>query len=303
MLQTDQSRTMNEQITLPQHEQLKLHRNTSSQSETVVDDDDEPELEITQPDEKAERRSSCMSPSSSGSFTIHEIPQDDDNKTSGVSARPTKKSVRFAETTSCEGGHVPYWTELTHELCNDLWYQPTEITSLKQQARYVLTHRSTASADDLSGLEKFNTQRAVWKRSAVHYTLAAQQHRAGDESFLRKVSQRCTGWARATALKQGFRDYCAVHDPLACLFDEGDEENYNDCFFSDVPCDCINKKRQSDDKEDDDDGDGQSPRPMKKQRVDNNTDSDSDSDSSSDSTSVEGDAEKEDDFAPIPVFF
>ena len=54
MLQTDQSsRIMNEQITLPQHGQLLLlHRGTSSDAETV---DDEPELEITQSDEKARR--------------------------------------------------------------------------------------------------------------------------------------------------------------------------------------------------------------------------------------------------------
>ena len=169
---------------------------------------------------------------------------------------------------------------------------------MKQQARYVLTHRSTASADDLSGLEKFNTQRAVWKRSAIHYTLVAQKHHVGDETFLRRVSQRCTGWARETALKQGFKDYCAVHDPLACLFDEGDEENYNDCFFSDTPCPSCNKRKSEDDDEADESSTlDQSSRPMKKQRVDKGSDSDCDS-----TSSEEGDVEKEDDFAPIPVF-
>lgn len=136
--------------------------------------------------------------------------------------------------------------------------------------------------DELVGLHRYSPQRSQWKRSAIYYTLLAQkrqkylqklssspssttkdnndnesrdeqQQRA--EDFVRKVSMRCSAWAREMAVKQGFKDYCAVHDPLACLFDDcpiSDQQkkykqNYNDCFFSD--------RVQADEEESDGDSD------------------------------------------------
>ena len=148
--------------------------------------------------------------------------------------------------------------------------------------------------DRFLGLYRYSPQRSQWKRSAIYYTLLAQKQqkhlqryssspsssskskskrtcpslssslRSSSlsepykqqqvEDFVRKVSLRCTAWAREMAVKQGFKDYCAVHDPLASLFDDrvdhkggkkdGDDDaaaankrrksvNYNDCFFSD----------------------------------------------------------------------
>mmetsp|Transcript_5512 Transcript_5512/g.13263 ORF Transcript_5512/g.13263 Transcript_5512/m.13263 type:complete len:406 (-) Transcript_5512:184-1401(-) len=150
--------------------------------------------------------------------------------------------------------------------------------------------------DRLLGLHRFSPQRSQWKRSAIYYTLLAQKQQKHlqryssspssqskskpscsssslpssssepykqrqVEHFIRKVSLRCTAWAREMAVKQGFKDYCAVHDPLASLFDdhvdhksankEGASKrrqstNYNDCFFSD---------HAVEDDDDDDDGD------------------------------------------------
>jgi hypothetical protein len=122
--------------------------------------------------------------------------------------------------------------QLTSELCHDLWYQTSEINAMKQDAKSVLLNREGADPDDLSGLERFNSHRAVWKRSAIYYVLAAQKQRQG-EDFIRRVSRRCSAWARETAVQQGFKDYCAVNDPLASLFGNK-EENYNDCFFSET---------------------------------------------------------------------
>merc|ERR1711959_218105 len=78
----------------------------------------------------------------------------------------------------------------------------------------------------LVGLQRFNPQRATWKRSAIHYVLAAQSHLCRKynstlvnspqpqeaESYVRSVSLRCTGWARETAREQGYRDYCVAYD-------------------------------------------------------------------------------------------
>merc|ERR1712224_438530 len=32
------------------------------------------------------------------------------------------------------------------------------------------------------------------------------------EDYVRRISLRCTGWARQTAREQAFRDYCAAYD-------------------------------------------------------------------------------------------
>merc|ERR1711959_605678 len=78
----------------------------------------------------------------------------------------------------------------------------------------------------LVGLQRFNPQRATWKRSARHYVLAAHSHLCKKynstlvnspqpeeaQTYVRSVSLRCTGWARETAREQGYRDYCVAYD-------------------------------------------------------------------------------------------
>jgi hypothetical protein len=180
-------------------------------------------METTAP---AKRRSSLV---------VHRIPEEDD-KTS------IRKSVTFLFDNSssgdgdAQGEHLasPSPLQLTAEICHDLWYQTPEITAMKQDAKRVLLNRTDSSPDERLGLERFNSQRAVWKRSAIHYVLMAQKQRHG-EDFIRRVSQRCSAWAREMAIHQGFKDYCAVNDPLASLFGN-EEENYNDCFFNEPYC-------------------------------------------------------------------
>ncbi|KAL3923930.1 MAG: hypothetical protein SGARI_006125 [Bacillariaceae sp.] len=162
------------------------------------------------------------------SFTVHRIPEDDE--------RPrARKSVTFQldnesdnHTSDASHSHLPL--QLTDELCAALWYGVEEIKSLKTEAKQVILKKD-ASADELLGLERFNQERATWKRSHIYYTLMAQKQNHGDE-FVARVSKRCSGWAREKAIHQGFKDYCAVNDPLASLFGPN-SENYNDRFFSD----------------------------------------------------------------------
>lgn len=149
---------------------------------------------------------------------------------------------------------------LTQEHCEELWHQKDELAAIKQEAKHIIANRKAileGSSDDddsysndddrenLVGLERFSRQRAVWKRSAIHYVLMAQRqvHRQqrqrqsqqsnnnnlninneSNEEYIRNVSTRCSGWAKETAVEQGFHDYCAVHDPLASLFSDSDDE-------------------------------------------------------------------------------
>lgn len=230
---------------------------------------------------------------------VHRIPNDEEvydpmESTSSTSntnivdhSRPVtgrKRRVRFDEThcrtTTAPTGATPLLDKtLTENDCTALWYTPDEIATMRAAAKECIKHhhnhrrKSSLSLDDpdqLAGLERFSSQRAAWKRSAIHYTLLAQKqqrqlhdlrqdpYKGGKAAgFIRKVSLRCTGWAREQAIRQGFKDYCAVHDPLASLF-EGSEENYNDCFFSDhTPSEHDDRCKDNDGNDIDNDNDGQ----------------------------------------------
>jgi hypothetical protein len=167
-------------------------------------------------------------------FRIHRIPEDE---------APPEKKVHFAlddgNDRQCDNqedsGAPPLWTTLTNETIDELWYQPAEIAAMKAEAKYHILHRGEATPDEVCGLDRFTSQRALWKRSAIQYVLISQRHNNGDE-FIRRVSLRCSGWFREKACEQGFRDYCSVHDPLASLLDCDDVDNYNECFFSNEGC-------------------------------------------------------------------
>merc|ERR1711865_592002 len=81
--------------------------------------------------------------------------------------------------------------------------------------------------DTHDGLERFTRQRAIWKRSSIHYILLAQKqvkekrgvlNQDQQQEYLYNVSIRCSTWAKEAAFEQGFQDYCSIHDPLASLF-------------------------------------------------------------------------------------
>lgn len=146
----------------------------------------------------------------------------------------TNKMVRFALESNHEAD-TP--RSLSPEECNERWYQSNELAVMKLEAKTILQNRHRQPNEKLIGLERFTRQRAAWKKSAIRYVLMAQNFaRSKDETpermedTIHKVSLRCTEWARNRAEKQGFEDYCAVHDPLASLFSDS-LENYNEMFF------------------------------------------------------------------------
>jgi hypothetical protein len=168
---------------------------------------------------------------------IHKIPED---------RVPSEKKVYFSIDNNCDKdtqdniGAPPLWTTLTREIVKELWYQPEEIASMKAEAKYYILHRKESTPDEVCGLDRFTSQRALWKRSSIQYVLMSQRQNKGNE-FVRRVSQRCSGWFREKAREQAFRDYCAVHDPLASLLDNENVENYNECFFSTAAYDACDR--------------------------------------------------------------
>jgi len=178
-----------------------------------------------------------------------------------------KKTVRFApETSTTNSSGV-----LTEEHCKELWYQKAELVAIKHAAKVIIANRasvvgnpnaSSEERDSLIGLERFSKKRAVWKKSAIKCVLMSQRQinelcalsindiGAEKDEYIRETSLRCTEWARDAAEKQGFRDYCAVHDPLADLFSDSgsteSEHNYNKMFFgetTDTACNNNNKRK------------------------------------------------------------
>lgn len=169
------------------------------------------------------------------------------------------KTVRFApQHTTVESTEI-----LTEEHCNELWYQKAELAAIKHAAKVLIANRKQieekpdASSDELDGLiglERFSRKRAVWKKNTIRCVLMAQRqvdellrtssydfsnHGMSKDDYIQAISLRCTGWARDAAEKQGFRDYCAVHDPLASLFSDNEfdekEQNYNELIFGETP--------------------------------------------------------------------
>lgn len=193
-----------------------------------------------------------------------------------------KKTVRFSpqpDDTSDNRERVTtrLWEGvLTEEHRRELWYQKAELAAIKLEAKIAIANRakvensleaSIEEQDSMIGLERFSKQRAVWKKSAIHYVLMAQRqirglgsHIISTEDYIQSVSLRCTAWAREAAKKQGFRDYCAVHDPLASLFSNSDwnndeisrdeqkeeKQNYNELIFGEPTCVNTTNKRTVD---------------------------------------------------------
>lgn len=202
--------------------------------------------------------------------------------------RKTKKTVRFATQLSTrfdatggiqEGSASKLW-EGTEEHCRELWYQKEELVSIKHAAKVIIANRakvqrnpnaSLQERDSLIGLERFSKRRAIWKKSAIRCVMMAQNqmrelnaqtikndHSISKEDYIQTVSMRCSNWSRDAAKKQGFRDYCAVHDPLASLFSDSEfkncethldekkekQQNYNELIFGETtPCNMSNKRK------------------------------------------------------------
>lgn len=202
--------------------------------------------------------------------------------------RTTKKAVRFSQqltihtTVNNKERSVPKpWNgTLTEEHCKELWYQKEELFAIKHAAKVLIARRNKTQSNseftpeeqqELVGLERFSKQRAVWKKHTIRGILLAQQEMSqlqlrsiynglgiSKDEYIQKISVRRTEWAREAAKLQGFRDYCAVHDPLAPLFGDSDSnngsayldddkegtQNYNEMIFGETtPC-TTGSKRQ-----------------------------------------------------------
>lgn len=217
--------------------------------------------------------SSCSTPRRI-SFTEQDQDQCEDFHDSLLSllqmenSKPVKR-VRFAaQHTTVESTEI-----LTEEHCHELWFQKAELAAIKHAAKVLIANRkqiqenpdaSSEELDGMTGLERFSRKRAVWKKSTIRCVLMAQRqvdellrtsgydfknHGMSKEDYIQAISLRCTGWARDAAEKQGFRDYCAVHDPLASLFSDNsefneNEQNYNELIFGETPSENTNKKRK-----------------------------------------------------------
>jgi hypothetical protein len=193
-----------------------------------------------------------------------------------------KKTVRFAPqlpsktNDGTEGSATSkLWKgALTKDHCHELWYQKGELVAIKQAAKSAIANRSKVQEnpnasfeelDSLLGLERFSKRRALWKKSAIRCVLMAQRqvtelrkksvvnsalrNSLNKEEYIQDISLRCTEWARNASEKQGFCDYCAVHDPLASLFSDNEfnsseislddykkeeEQNYNELIFGET---------------------------------------------------------------------
>lgn len=175
--------------------------------------------------------------------------------------RTNKKTVRFApQLSTTTPDSTKLWNgSLTEEHCNELWYQKSELAAIKHAAKVAIANRakvernpysSFEQLDELIGLERFSKQRAVWKKSTIKCVMMAQRqinrlngnNSISKEDYIERISSRCTAWARDAAEKQGFHDYCAVHDPLAALFSDSkdndnekeNKQNYNELIFGET---------------------------------------------------------------------
>jgi hypothetical protein len=136
-------------------------------------------------------------------------------------SRRRRRRVRFAlddtdtqeQTSAPQTSVPPLFTTLKLETCVKLWYQPAEISGFKKDARNIVLFGTASDDDEHSGLERFNFERSMGKKSAIRYVLLAQKQQKGPE-FIRLVYEKCTIWATDLALDQGFKDFCQAYDPL-----------------------------------------------------------------------------------------
>jgi hypothetical protein len=170
-----------------------------------------------------------------------------------VGTTKKRKMVRFTSNLPTKATTTilfPTTTILTEEHCNELWYQKDELLEIKKEAKEVISRREDRknknsnsdsnsnkndnnddnddNDDTHAGLERFTRQRAIWKRSSIHYILVAQKqvkekqgvliNQDQQQDYLQNVSIRCSTWAKEAAFEQGLKDYCSIHDPLASLF-------------------------------------------------------------------------------------
>ena len=117
---------------------------------------------------------------------------------------PRKHKVRFAAEEAIESTQESPLARV--ENWDELWYSTEELHGFKAEAREILYHRANVSEDDLRGLERYNYERAQWKRQTNRYILAAYPESRNNADFLALVCKKYSKWARDVARDQGERD-------------------------------------------------------------------------------------------------
>ena len=116
------------------------------------------------------------------------------------------------------------------DACQKIWYTQQELHTFKTDARHILLNKDEMSLDDLRGLERYNYERATYKRrtlqtilDAFHESLLTVSHTTSNNSGFRseevevndkeanqemlcQISRKHTKYARRIAYSQGRRD-------------------------------------------------------------------------------------------------
>jgi hypothetical protein len=120
--------------------------------------------------------------------------------------QPQKRRVRFASiVTATTAGPLP------KEELKDLWYNQTDLTSFKYQARE-LVRLPTAVDVCRRGLEHCTPQRKKHRYMTICCTLSA--HRRGmsaDQTAM--VARKCAQWCEEIAFVQACHDYATIYQP------------------------------------------------------------------------------------------
>eukprot|EP00980_Cylindrotheca_fusiformis_P020083 scaffold7161_cov133-Cylindrotheca_fusiformis.AAC.6 len=131
-----------------------------------------------------------------------------------------KKQVCFAQTVRMSTPSPLHFDEV-----KDLWYNRSELSAFKSQARQVVSKSrreaarakmsdlpSLATTLDLRGLEHCTAERQLRKVLSVRCTVSAFRRGLQAEQIA-SIAQKCTAWNSQYAHLQGCHDYCNVYKP------------------------------------------------------------------------------------------
>jgi hypothetical protein len=96
-----------------------------------------------------------------------------------------------------------------------LWYQPSEVSTFREQAKLIaadIRGGRIVDKDLMRGLEHCTFERQKHKHLTLKCTLHAHQKRQNAD-YMAIVSKKCTAWNEEVAFVQACHDYCSVYQP------------------------------------------------------------------------------------------
>lgn len=124
----------------------------------------------------------------------------------------TTTSISFPTRQAQEGCPSIFPNVLTLEEIERLWYNEDDLRRAKQRTRYLVLQQHNPKQkqpkqhiqkeeeeESFYGLERYSWERSRHKKSALWYVLAAHSEYPHHPSFIKAVSERCTGWAQQVA--------------------------------------------------------------------------------------------------------